>query len=277
MISIDNLCFAYRKVNVLENVNLQMKSGFIYGVLGKNGTGKSTLLYSVAGLLRPTHGSIDVLGFRPWDRQPNFLQEVFMVPEEFYLPDISISNLVQYYGNFYPKFDENQFHFYLDSFNVPHTQTLQKMSYGQKKKVIISLGLASNVSLLLLDEPSNGLDIISKGQFRKVISKALNEKKCILISSHQVQDLSNLIDHVIILDNTQVILQESLQTIGNKLSFKISNEGSELQAALFYEPVLGGNSLVAINQDGDESNVNLELFYKAIVNNPKGIQYALKD
>jgi len=277
MISIDNLYFAYRKTSVFDNISLDIKAGFIYGLLGRNGTGKSTLLNSIAGLLCPQKGTIKVLGHEPFKREPGFLQDIFMVPEEFHLPDISIARLVKYYSAFYPNFDEGQFQDYLQTFTIPLDQTLLKMSYGQKKKVLISFGLACNVSLLLMDEPSNGLDIISKSQFRKVIASALNENRSILISSHQVQDLENLIDHVIILHHTKVLLQESMKTIGEKLSFKISGDIKEVQSALYSEPVLGGNSLITANEDKYESNINLELFYKALMNNPQGIQYALND
>ena len=276
MIAINDLYFAYSKTDVFEGIDLKMNKGNIYGILGKNGTGKSTLLYTIAGLLFPQKGDIKVFGFKPGDRDPAFLREIFMIPEEFHLPDIAIKDLIKYYSPFYPGFSEDEFYDNLKAFEIPD-HTLLKMSYGQKKKILISFGLACNVSLLLMDEPTNGLDIISKSQFRKVLVRSLNEDRCILISSHQVQDLTNLIDHIIILDNTKVVLQESMQVIGQKLTFKITADIQEAGAAFYAEPVLGGNSLVAINHEGEEANVNLELFYKAIMNNPEGIQYALKN
>lgn len=277
MISIDRIHFVYRKTKVFDDVSLNLKPGNIYGILGKNGTGKSTLLYSIAGLLCPQEGDIDVGGHKPHKREPSFLQDIFMVPEEFHLPDISFNKLVKHYGKFYPKFHEDQFYEYLKTFAIPHDRTLLKMSYGQKKKVLISFGLSSNASVLLLDEPSNGLDIIAKTQLRKALTMALDENKCILISSHQVQDLTNLIDDVIILDDTKIVVHESLRAIGEKLSFKISSDAHELQSALFYEPALGGNSIVTVNESKDESNINLELFYKALMHNPQAIQYALNE
>lgn len=276
MISIRNLHFAYSKTHVFENIDLTMERGFIYGILGKNGTGKSTLLYAIAGLLFPKKGQIEVLGFTPQHREPDFLKDIFMIPEEFHLPDISIKDLIKYHSPFYPKFDETEFRHNLKEFNIPD-HTLLKMSYGQKKKVLISFGLACNVSLLLMDEPTNGLDIISKSQFRKVIVRSLNENKCILISSHQVQDLANLIDHIIVLDNTKVMLQKSLQCIGEKLSFKVSNNMCEVSNALYTEPAFEGNFIVSANESGEESNINLELFYKAIMTNPEAVQYSLND
>ena len=275
MISIHNLSFSYSKA-VFESINLTLSRGFIYGILGKNGTGKSTLLYTIAGLLFPQKGKIEVLGFAPHERHPDFLKDIFMIPEEFHLPDISIKDMIKYHSPFYPRFDEAEFRQNLEEFNIPD-HTLLKMSYGQKKKVLISFGLACNVSLLLMDEPTNGLDIVSKGQFRKVIVRSLTDAKSILISSHQVQDLANLIDHVIVLDNTKVMLQKSLRQIGEKLSFGISKDAFELSDALYTEPAFEGNLIVSANESGEESNVNLELFYKAVMSNPEGIQYSLND
>jgi ABC-2 type transport system ATP-binding protein len=276
MIAIDNVHFSYSKTCVFEGISLNMNKGSIYGILGRNGTGKSTLLYTIAGLLFPLKGKIEVLGFTPGRREPGFLQDIFMIPEEFYLPDITIKHLIKYHSPFYPKFDVDEFYQNLEAFGIPD-HTLLKMSYGQKKKVLISFGLACNVSLLLMDEPTNGLDIISKNQFRKVIVRSLTDQKCILISSHQVQDLTNLIDHIVILDNTKIMLQQSMQLISQKLAFKVSNDSDELTTAFYSEPVLGGNSVVTLNNLGNESNVNLELFYKAMMTNPGGIQYALND
>src|SRR5580765_1313671 len=115
------------------------------------------------------------------------------------------------------------------------------MSYGQKKKVLISFGLATNVSLLLMDEPGNGLDIVGKGHLRKMIAGAADEHKCILISSHQVKDLENLID------DTRIILKQSLETIAARLSFKISFDPMDLDVALYSEPLLRGNTVVTPN------------------------------
>jgi len=210
MISIENLHFAYRKNHVFKGIHTELQPGHIYGILGRNGTGKSTLLHLISGLLFPDQGAIVVMGFIPGRRQPSFLRQIFMVPEEFYLPNISIPDFVELNGAFYPKFNRRQFFSYIQGFGIPENGTLQAMSYGQKKKVLISFGLATNVSLLLMDEPGNGLDIVGKSQLRKMIAGASDEQKCILISSHQVKDLENLIDEVLILDDARIILKQSM-------------------------------------------------------------------
>jgi len=276
MVQLEKVSFAYRKTPVFEDVDLAVNKGYLYGVLGRNGTGKSTLLYLLSGLLQPRRGSITVLGHVPHKRTPDFLQQVFMVPEEFHMPDISINNYVKQYGHFYPSFNNDIFFENLHAFEVPGN-TLLKMSYGQKKKVLISFAIATGVPLLLMDEPTNGLDIISKGQFRKVIAQAVRSDGAIVISSHQVSDLASLIDHLIVLDSTKVAVQSSVQEIESRLVFKVTEGISEPEHVLYSEVSRGGKALVAINDGREESRMDLELFYKAAMYNPAGVAYALNN
>jgi ABC-2 type transport system ATP-binding protein len=276
MIDIQGLYFSYRKKPVFTGLSLQLQPGHIYGLLGKNGTGKSTLLRNMAGMLFPDKGKINVMGFEPGLRQPSFLQEVFMVPEEFYMPDVPLQHLLTHLAPFYPKFNSNQFEKYISDFEIPADSTLQNMSYGQKKKVLISFGLASNVSVLLMDEPTNGLDIMSKSQFRKVMAGALDDNKCIVISTHQVRDLENLIDRITIIDEGKILFDENIDTISRRLSFRISFDSEEVKQALYSESSLRGNSIITANSDGEESKIDLELLYKAIVIKRETIQSVFK-
>lgn len=272
MIQVQNLHFGYRRKKIFTGLSLQLEAGHIYGLLGKNGTGKSTLLKNMAGLLFPEKGTVNVLGFTPGKRQPAFLRDVFMVPEEFYLPDVQIEYLVKYNAPFYPKFNADQFNRYITEFDIPRSNTLQKMSYGQKKKVLISFGLACNTSVLLMDEPTNGLDIMSKSQFRKVIAGCLDENKCIVISTHQVKDLESLIDRVTIIDEGHILFDQTVDNITRRLSFHISFDNDEVKQALYREPSLRGNAVITRNTAGDESKLDLELLYKAVVLNGNAIQ-----
>jgi ABC-2 type transport system ATP-binding protein len=272
MIQIQNLHFGYRKKKIFTGLSLQLQAGHIYGLLGKNGTGKSTLLKNMAGLLFPQQGTVNVLGFNPGKRQPAFLQDIFLVPEEFHLPDVPIEYLVKYQSPFYPKFSEDQFNRYITEFDIPRSNTLQKMSYGQKKKVLISFGLACNTSVLLMDEPTNGLDIMSKSQFRRVIAGGLDDNKCIVISTHQVKDLESLIDRVTIIDEGRILFDQTVDNITRRLSFHISFDSDEIKQALYREPSLRGSAVITRNTMGDESKMDLELLYKAIVLNGNAIQ-----
>lgn len=274
MVNIQQLHFSYRKRKVFTGLSLALQPGHIYGLLGKNGTGKSTLLRNIAGLLFPDQGKIDVLGFTPGKRQPDFLKEVFMVPEEFYLPNIPLQQMVKSLSPFYPRFNQQQFDAYIKEFEIPLDNKLESMSYGQKKKVLISFGLACNTSVLLMDEPTNGLDIMSKSQFRKVMAGAIDENKCVIISTHQVKDLENLIDRVTIIDEGAILFDQTIEDIARKLSFRISFDNEEVQRALYSESSLRGNAIIANNTDGEESKIDLELLYKAIVTNRQPIQSA---
>lgn len=267
MVSIQNLSFAYRKKPVFNSLNLNFQAGHVYGLLGKNGTGKSSLLRNIAGLLFPQNGTITVNGHTPSERLPVFLQDVFMVPEEFFLPDISVPDFIKTYVPFYPGFNSDKFRDYLSVFEIPSDSTLQNMSYGQKKKVLISFALASNAKLLLMDEPTNGLDIMSKSQLRKILAHALDEERCIIISTHQVKDLENLIDRITVIDDGKILFDQNVDTISRKLSFRFAADEEELVAALYSETSLAGNVIVTPNRGEEESKLDLELLYKAIVTN----------
>jgi ABC-2 type transport system ATP-binding protein len=268
MIRIQNLSFAYRKKPVFQGLNLQFEAGHVYGLLGKNGTGKSSLLRNIAGLLHPQNGSITVNGLTPSERLPVFLEDTFMVPEEFYLPDISVPDFVKHYVPFYPRFDQKSFGNYISIFEIPADSTLQNMSYGQKKKVLISFALATNAKVLLMDEPTNGLDILSKSQFRKILAEALDEERCIIISTHQVKDLENLIDRITVIDEGKILFDENVEDITNKLSFRFAYDKADLATAIYSESLLRGHVIVAPNTEREESKLDLELLYKAIVTNP---------
>ena len=255
MISIKNLHFSYKRKKIFNGLTLDLQAGYIYGLLGKNGTGKSTLLRNISGHLFPDSGSITVSGETPQKREPSFLQEVFIVAEEFFLPNITPAQLVKYNAVFYPKFNHEQFSRYMNEFEIPVDNTIQHMSYGQKKKVLISFGLACNTSLLLMDEPTNGLDIMSKSQFRKVIAGALDEKKCIIISTHQVKDLENLIDRITIIDEGKILFDQTIEQITQKLQFKISFDKEEIQQALYNEDSLKGNAIISKNVNGEDTRL----------------------
>lgn len=271
MIDIQDLHFAYGNKKIFDGLNLSLQAGHIYGLLGKNGTGKSTLLRNIAGLLFPGQGQLAVLGYKPSRRQPAFLQDVFMVPEEFFLPNVSIEKFVLCNAPFYPAFDKEQFDTYLKEFDIPGSNTLQNMSYGQKKKVLISFALACNTKLLLMDEPTNGLDIMSKSQFRKIMAGVLDENKCIIISTHQVKDLESLIDRITIIDDGKILFDQTTEQITSKLSFKMSFDSNEVKHALYSEESLSGSAIVTENMEGGEGKLDLELLYKAVVLKGKDI------
>jgi ABC-2 type transport system ATP-binding protein len=267
MIDVRNLSFGYKKRKPLyENLNLSLPVGSIYGLLGKNGAGKSTLLKNFTGLLFPTGGELLVNGFVPKKRLPSFLQTIYFIPEEVYVPSLTIDGYERLFAPFYPLFNEEQFYGYLEMLEVQDKGKLNTFSFGQQKKFIIAFALACNTRILLLDEPTNGLDIPSKIKFRKLIASVFTEDKMIFISTHQIRDLDNLIDNVIIVDNGELLLQASVAEIEKKLSFKVVDQMTD--DVLYADSSLKGYAVVMQNRTGEESKVNLEYLFNAVTENP---------
>jgi ABC-2 type transport system ATP-binding protein len=264
MIEIKNLNFGYSKKKLLfKDLSMQLKAGHIYGLLGKNGAGKSSLLKNMAGLVYASSGKIDVIGYNPAKRQPALLKEICFIPEEFYLPSVKIDSYVKANAAFYPNFDHSYFSDLLAEFDIPVDQKLINMSYGQKKKLIIAFGLATKAQLIIMDEPTNGLDIPSKAQFRKIMAAALTEDRCIIISTHQVRDLDNLIDTVIMLDDSSVALKASVEEITQKLCFKRIKELDD--TVIYAEPSLSGYNALMPNYHDEDSKLDMELLFNAVL------------
>jgi ABC-2 type transport system ATP-binding protein len=271
MIDIQNLHFGYRKGKVFNGLSLTLQAGHIYGLLGKNGTGKSTLLRNIAGLLFPDQGSVKVLDFNPAKRQPAFLREIYLVPEEFHVPPVPPAEFMAVHAPFYPRFDKERYSRYLVEFEIPVDRSMQQMSYGQKKKVLISFALASGASVILMDEPTNGLDIMSKSQFRKVLAGTAEDNRCIIISTHQVKDLENLIDRVTVIDEGKILFDQTMDAIQDRLAFRLAMDGEDSKDVIYSESSIKGNVQVQVNHSGEETRMDLELLYKAIILNQPGV------
>ena len=223
MLKIENITYGYNAMhNVLENFSLSYEEPGIYGLLGKNGTGKSTLLYLIMGLLRPKQGEITLNGANTQERLPESLQEMFIVPEEYNLPSIPLPDYLKVLRPFYPNFDEQLMVKLLQEFDMLNVNgatpdangipqiNLGALSMGQKKKVYMCIALAARTKLLLMDEPTNGLDIPSKSQFRKVVAQGMRDDQIVVISTHQVRDVETLLDHVTIIEQNAVLLNEKM-------------------------------------------------------------------
>lgn len=211
MIEVKNVGYRYPKGEaVLDNFSINIEEGGIYGLLGKNGTGKSTLLYVMTGLLRQQSGEVCIDGFNPQERKAELTREMYLVPEEYDMPDAQLSDYVKAMKPFYPRFDEALMNSCLELFDMQPNVNMKRLSMGQKKKVLICFALATNTRYLFMDEPTNGLDILAKSQFRQVLIKGMNDKKTIVISTHQVHDVEHLLDHVIIMERNKVLLQQPL-------------------------------------------------------------------
>lgn len=267
MIEVDNLSFSYgrRKAKVLDGLSMKLDKGSVYGLLGKNGTGKSTLLYLMAGLLRPQTGNVLYNGLDVQKRSPLTLQDMFLVPEEFSLPNLSLKQYVKINAPFYPHFSDELLKACLRDFDMNEDIHLGELSMGQKKKAFMCFALATNTSLLLMDEPTNGLDIPSKSQFRKVIASGMSDDKSVLISTHQVRDIDSLLDHVLIMDGSKLLLDESVSTICEKLYFAEQGMNEPTDGALYVQPSVQGNSIILPNNYNEDSKLNLEVLFNALL------------
>lgn len=266
MIKIEELSFSYsKKKKLFDKFNLELKPGNIYGLLGKNGAGKTTLLKLISGLLFPKKGKINLSGINPSSRIPKALNELFFLSEELYSPHLTIKQYEKVYSRFYPKFAHEAFWNYAKEFELLPGDTISQMSYGQKKKLYIAFGLAANTSIVLFDEPTNGLDIPSKSIFRKIISEAALDNRLIIISTHQIRDVDNLIDPLIIIDEGSQLLFEDTFSLSKK--YKIVNHSSEPPSGscYFLQKTPQGFAALIDNDDGSFTGLNLEIVFNALL------------
>ncbi len=272
MIDVKDLGFSYRgsKHQVFSHFDLQLEQGRIYGLLGKNGTGKSTLLYLISGLLMPNSGSVSVDGIESKLRKPELLSQMFIVPEEYTMPDMSFDSLCALMRSFYPSFSDELLSQCLTEFEMPANPNLKELSMGQKKKVYMSIAIATGTRLLMMDEPTNGLDIPSKALFRRVIANYMADDRTLIISTHQVHDIEKLLDHVVIMDRSKVLLNRSIADISKRYAFRYLTPQEMDDRVLYAEPSLQGNaSIVSRGDDEDETQVDLELLFNAVISGAK--------
>ena len=270
MLKIENITYSYKrsKQAVLSNYSLEVKDGTICGLLGKNGAGKSTLLYLILGLLKPQSGEINYNGFRPFDRKVAFLNDVFIDPEEFYLPNVKLSQFVKSMSAFYPKYSHADLSRHLSTFEMTPDVHLGHLSMGQKKRVFMSFALACNTSLLVLDEPTNGLDIPGKRLFRKAVLDSMTDDRTIIISTHQVYDVEKILDHVVITDTNGVLLNATMMDISSRLLFAFTNNKDRIANALVALDAPGGANIVELSDGYSETDVNLETLFELVRQNP---------
>ena len=274
MVRIRNLHFGYfKKRPLFQNLDLTLERGHIYGLLGKNGAGKSTLLKNIVGLAFPDADTCEVLEQPAARRLPAVLADLFFLPEEIYVPAVTAAKFVEQTAGFYPKFDQQALMRYLSEFEVPAQAVLTALSFGQQKKFMIAFALAANTSLLVMDEPTNGLDIPSKAQFRKLIAMALTEERCLIVSTHQVRDLESLIDTVVVLHGQRIVLNADLGELAERLTFATVPEAAS--ADLYAEESVRGAQVIRANRSGVPGRVDLELLFNALVGEAPALAHYL--
>jgi ABC-2 type transport system ATP-binding protein len=281
VISIRALSFAYRKSRLYDRFDLDLSAPGVYGLFGRNGSGKSTLLKLLAGLLFPQGGTIDVLGHAPRRRHPDFLAQMYLVPEEFHLPNLTTAQLARTHAGFFPRFSAERFAEYQREFEVPDDQPFDAMSLGQKKKAVVAFALATLTPVLLLDEPTNGLDPIARDQFKRLVARPEQKDRVILISTHQAHDLEKIMDHVVFLDSARVALSANRAQLEHALTMGVADDEAELAtvAGVIYSEELGEHrAYVAARTAGaPRGTLHMELLYKALSRNQAGVLAVLAE
>ena len=266
MIELKDVDFAYSKntYRVISNMNLSMQKGHIYGLLGKNGVGKTTLLKLLSGLLYADIGTINVMKDDASKRQPSMLQKLFLVPDDIKLLRVTPYQYAKLYGKYYPNFKDEDFIAFLRDFEVNPRMKLNTMSFGQRKKMYLSFAFACNTDILMMDEPTNGLDIPSKHVFRKILSAFDLTDKLIIISTHMVKDISQLIDAILILDNDSMLMNATANEISKKLLFKEIIPGDR---PIYSEKTIHGEWGIVENYTNEESAIDIEMLFNAVLLN----------
>ena len=272
MITVNDLSFSYskRSGDLFHDFSLELNAGSVYGLLGKNGAGKSTLIYLMTGLLTPDSGEVLFDDVNVRRRLPMTLSDLFLVPEEFDLPRLTLKKYVSLNVPFYPKFSMDDLKRYLDIFEMSGDLNvkLNSLSMGQKKKLFISFAFATNTRALIMDEPTNGLDIPSKSQFRKLVSTCMTDDRMMLISTHQVRDISDILDHVVIIDQSRVLLNAGMADVVNHLAFRPLREGDQ---PIFVQQSPYGTLAAVPAEPGEETAVDMEMLFNATLQNPEAI------
>lgn len=270
MIEIKDLAFSYGKTPILKSITTTLEEGRIYGLLGENGVGKTTLLTLLCGLKKVCSGSITTDGENPFDRTPTLLQNQFYLPDEVLPVSMKAECFAKERGSFWPHYDHSKFLEIMKEFENDPSKKMNQMSAGQLKKTYISLALACGCKYIFMDEPTNGLDIPSKTQFRSAIMKYTSDDSTIVISTHQVRDLENIIDPIIILDRQDVLLNASVEEITSRLFF---DYGTQLHPeSLYSEQLPGGFIQVYPNTTGEDSKINVEALFNAVHKNKELIK-----
>ena len=270
MINIQKLAYHYkRRTPILEESTTAFLPGGVYGILGANGVGKTTLLHLLGGFIFPKKGEISVFGDQPKARSVAFLQDTYYVPVEVNLPAIKVSAYAQRLSPFYPKFDIKTWENALKTFDIDLSSRLDALSFGQKKKVSISFALATHCNMLLLDEPTDGLDIPSKDSFRSLLSKHVTEGRVVAITTHHIHDIASLVDHLVILKDTQITVNMPIHTIAERICSTTSTQLPHPDELVYSERIPGGYHCLVHNHTGTEGPLDLEILFKAFLSNPQ--------
>jgi len=213
----NSLYKSYGQKKVLNDFNMSLKEGKVYGLLGKNGEGKTTLIRMIMGIIPGDKGKILYKGKKIKFNHPFYKKEVGYIPEEsIFFGWMTIQELMTFNSSFYPKWNENKLNELLNRFDLDGKLKIKYLSRGMKLKLGLIVALVAEPELLILDDPTSGMDVPTRHDFLKgIISEILEQGTSILFSSHLVHELEGIIDHLGILHNGKLILENNFEQVKN--------------------------------------------------------------
>ncbi len=214
LVEIKNLTKSYDKKEVLKDINLNISSGKIIGLLGKNGAGKTTLIKLMNDLLTPTKGEIKIKGNKIGIETKRIIS---YLPEKTYLnKQMKVSEVIDYFEDFYDNFDSDKARKLLEDLDLDINKRLSKMSKGMQEKVQLVLVMSRNADLYILDEPLGGVDPATRDYILDTILSNFSNKASVIISTHLISDIERILDEVIFIDKGKIILQSDADKLRNK-------------------------------------------------------------
>jgi ABC-2 type transport system ATP-binding protein len=228
VVEVENLSRQFGKMMALKNVSLQVQPGLVYGLVGANGAGKTTLMKHLLGLLRAKQGCVRVFGMDPVQHPVQVLARIGYLSEDRELPEwMRIDELLAYTAAYYPGWDRNYAKELLDTFSLDSSQKVKNLSKGMRAQAGLVVAVAHHPELLLLDEPSTGLDaVVRKDILNAIIRAVTDDGRTVIFSSHLLDEVELMSDNVFMINQGQLVLEGSLDTIREEYQL-ISVQGWE--------------------------------------------------
>jgi len=237
LISIVDLNKKYAGKSVLKNISLELKSGQIFGLLGPNGAGKTTCLQAILGLIS-FNGSIDVMGHDPRHARVKMLSELAYISDVAILPKwLKVEQCISYMSASHPKFNSKKALAFLAKTNVSLSSKIKTLSKGMITQVHLALMLAIDVKILVLDEPTLGLDLLTRAQFYEhLLEDFYSDQKCILITTHQVEEIEHILTDIAFIQEGELILSDNVHHLQQRYRY-VAITADKIAAAKLLNPI----------------------------------------
>ena len=226
MLQCQNVMKKYGKKTAVANITTNIVPGKIYALLGSNGSGKTTFMKMVAGLVKPTNGTITFNGMPIGEETKKYI--AYMPTESFYYSYMTCKDAGKFYKDFYEDFDENKYYYLLNEMNLDPDMKVSKMSSGMTAKAKLALTLSRNSSIIMLDEPLNGIDIIAREKVIETVLKNASPNNAIIMSSHLVDELEKIIDYAIFVRQGEVVMQGDAEELRTRNGMSIVDMYKEI-------------------------------------------------